>query len=367
MPPRLRPGELIGCPNAELAGCGRSRSCDACALRAIVTQALERGTERQRIPIQLTVSHEAEPRAFLASTRRCDSQSGEPRVLVALSDVTELRYEQEVRNRLEAQALQGQKLESLGLLAASIAHDFNNMLTTVFGNLDLVVTDLPEESEDRVALSDAREAAGRAAELAQQLLAYAGRGKVELATVDLGALVEELESLLRVVVSNRALVQLDLGEAPPVTADATRLRQAVVNLVKNAAEATTDPTSAISVVVGQRFCDAATLLRLRPDARLPAGDYAALVVRDQGAGMTAEDLERVHDPFFSTKGTGRGLGMASVFGFARSHGGAVEFRSRPGAGTTVTLLLPAEQRPSTTAPAPATVTRPAPRPPGPSW
>ncbi len=261
------------------------------------------------------------------------------RVIGVVADVTAQRQLAEERARLEEKLLEAQRLESLGLLAGGIAHDFNNLLVGILGNAELALARIPEASPARVLVEDVREASVRAAELAHQILAYSGREPVSRGPVDLAKLGREVLGPLRA--SLRADARLEL-EAPPravhALGDETQLRQVLMNLVTNACQSL--PESGGSVRV--RLLPA-QLASHRDD---PTPDWIVLEVADDGCGMSAQTRARVFDPFFTTRPTGRGLGLAVVHGIVRGHGGTIEIESEPGAGTCVRVQLPACGEPS---------------------
>jgi len=255
-------------------------------------------------------------------------------------DVSRLR-------RTEQALLEAQKYESLGVLAGGIAHDFNNLLTTVIGNADLAMNVLPADSPARSILEDIKLAARRAAELANQLLVYAGKSEAVIRETDLTTLVEELAPLLRASVSNGVELELDCSSGlPAVRADEVQVRQVVMNLVINASDAIGDRAGTITVSTGSMHADEAylRLCHLAPGTR--AGEYAYIEVADDGPGMGDEALARIFDPFYTTKFTGRGLGLAVVLGVVRSHNGAIGIQSAPGVGSSFRFLLPAMQAPN---------------------
>ncbi|PTY05164.1 hypothetical protein DB347_16980 [Opitutaceae bacterium EW11] len=257
-------------------------------------------------------------------------------------DLTPRRAAEQEKARMQQQLQETQKLESLGVLAGGIAHDFNNLLTGVLGNASLARDRLPSESDLHGPLRQIERAATRAAELCQQMLAYAGKGRFVVEPVNLSLLVEDTAKLLDLSVARRAKLELQLDPTvPPVLADATQLRQIVMNLVLNAAEAINQPNGLITVSTGPMQVDAPFLAEARVTAELPEGPGVYLEVKDTGAGMTRETLERIFEPFFTTKFTGRGLGLAAVVGIVRSHHGALCVRSEPGHGTTFRLVLAA--------------------------
>jgi PAS domain S-box-containing protein len=259
-----------------------------------------------------------------------------------IHDISDRERAEAARLELERRLLQGQKLESIGLLAGGIAHDFNNLLAAVLGNLDLALSDLPIESPARRGIEEAMTASRRAVDLTRQMLAYSGKGKREVRLVDLRALVLENAEFLRASMPKTASLQLPApGPLPAVKADPGQMQQVVMNLLTNAAEAVGDGDGRIVVSTGVVEYTAADLAASRCDQVPPPGRFAFLEVCDTGSGMDAETEKRIFEPFFSTKFTGRGLGMPAVLGIIRSHGGAVFLRTALREGTTVRVAFPA--------------------------
>jgi PAS domain S-box-containing protein len=269
-------------------------------------------------------------------------ETGQPlRMVGTILDLTEKKRADEEHRVLEAQMQHTQKLESLGILAGGIAHDFNNLLMGILGNAGLVSLDLPQGPlRDRVGQIET--AAQRAAELTHQLLAYAGKARFEIASVDLAELAREMTHLLEISIPKKVRLTYELDEhLPAVDADPTQLRQVVMNLMSNAAEAIGDTGGAVFVRVRTADVEAAELAGAYADPGLEPGRYVVLEVEDTGAGMDVDTVRRIFDPFFTTKIAGRGLGLAVVLGIVRAHGGAISVASEPGAGTLVRILLPA--------------------------
>ncbi len=267
---------------------------------------------------------------------------GRPEAFIeVVEDVTEARRAREERRRLEAQMQQAQKLESLGVLAGGIAHDFNNLLMGVLGNADMALAKAPPESPLRVYLRRIETAARRAADLTNQMLAYSGKGRFVVEPIDLSRLVEEMGHLLETVVSKRAILRYDLRRGlPPVEADATQVRQVVMNLIVNASDAIGERSGVVTVHTGAVEADRAYLRGAFLAEDLAEGTYVCLEVSDTGCGMDAETRGRIFDPFFTTKAAGRGLGLAAVLGIVRGHRGTLKVYSEPGRGTTFKVLLP---------------------------
>ncbi len=266
----------------------------------------------------------------------------EPCLLSITRDITERVRAEEERRKLEEQMLQVQKLESLGVLAGGIAHDFNNILLAVLGHCELAQRRFHDEAALANHLLQIKHAAGKAANLANQMLAYSGKGKFVVAPVNLSRLVLEMESILAVSVSKKAILRYELKEdLPTVEADATQLHQVIMNLVINASEAIGNNSGVIAVVTGAMNCDSHYLSETWLDENLPEGRYVYVEVADTGCGMTSDQLDRIFEPFYSTKFTGRGLGMAAVLGIVRGHQGAIKLYSEVGKGSTFKVLLPA--------------------------
>lgn len=267
-------------------------------------------------------------------------------VISHIIDVTERKRAEDERRRLEAQMLHVQKLESLGVLAGGIAHDFNNLLTSMLGYAALALREIPIGSPAQPLLLEVERAAARAAELTQQMLAYSGKGRFAVQPIDLSRLVQEMVQLLRTVVSRKAVFHCDIAPGLPVIeADATQLRQVVMNLITNASDALEEQTGLVRIRTGVLHLDQPTLLSPYADEAAP-GDYVFLEVADNGQGMPPEIQARIFDPFFTTKFTGRGLGLAAVLGIVRGHRGLIEVLSAPGQGSTFRVLFPRAAAPA---------------------
>lgn len=257
-------------------------------------------------------------------------------------EMAERTRAEDERRRLELQVQQTQKLESLGVLAGGIAHDFNNLLMGILGHIDLAQMDIAENTEASGFLHEAEVAARRAADLCKQMLAYSGRGKFIIEHFDLNRVVEEMGQLLRVPLSARAQITFRFDRnISLIEGDVTQVRQVVMNLITNAAEAIESDNGHVAVSTGEMNCDEAYLAGTWLDDKLPAGRYVFFEVRDNGKGMDAETLGRIFEPFFTTKFTGRGLGLAAVLGIVRGHRGALSIESEEGRGTAFRVHFPA--------------------------
>ncbi len=266
---------------------------------------------------------------------------GQQARITAIRDLTERKRGEDEKKRLQEQMLHAQKLETLGVLAGGVAHDFNNLLLVVLGHAELALAGAQDDSAIHAHLSQIRAAALRASELTSQMLTYAGRTTGQPEPLDLGELVREMNELLRVSVSKRAHVVLELASGlPAIDADPGQLRQVVMNLITNASDALGDEPGEIHLRTALVSLDQSRLDHAVLNTTDGPGRYVCLEVRDQGCGMDRATLGRIFDPFFSTKFAGRGLGLASLLGVVRAHRGAIEVESEPGRGARFTVCLP---------------------------
>jgi signal transduction histidine kinase len=254
---------------------------------------------------------------------------------VRIRDVTD-------EQRAESELRRARRLESVAELALGIAHDFHNLLTVVKANTELLADQLPAKPELQRKLSKILRSSEQATELADHLQLYAGAAEPVRATLDLSALARDMFEVLDAEVSASPVVQLELSLARQPTrveADATQLRQLVLNLVVNARDALGENGGRIHISTGCSRLDPARAAHVVLGRDHPAADYCYLQVSDTGSGMEPETQERIFEPFFSTKGKHRGIGLATVLGIARSHDAVLGLESRVGRGTTFTLYF----------------------------
>jgi PAS domain S-box-containing protein len=243
------------------------------------------------------------------------------------------------RHRLEQRMVDAQRAESLGVLAGGLAHDFNNLLAAILGNVSLGLREVPSGAPGHGVLESIRAGALDAAGLTSQLLAYAGRGELTTSDLTLAPILDELLRLAAPQIPAEVKVAVELPpELPPIRGDAGQLRQVVMNLVTNARDALAGRAGTITLTAQVLEHDGAISEHevLAPPS---AGRFVALSVADDGPGIDGDTLRRIFDPFFSTKPNGHGLGLASVLGIVRSHGGGISVYSRPGAGDEALALL----------------------------
>jgi len=251
------------------------------------------------------------------------------------------------RRQLEEAVRQTQRLESVGVLAAGVAHDFNNVLTAILGNVAMVRRRLSAQKVDRdieEMLGAAERAGNRAAHLVKQLLNYAGKGRREIQPVDIAQVTRDALAIVRASVSRKINLRSEIpDDSRMIEADVGQVQQLVLNLVLNGAEAIGEDEGEVFVRVRVREVPDEELARFYPGFSLQARHYTEIVIRDSGSGMDERTLQQIFDPFFTTKFMGRGLGLAAALGIVRAHGGGIAVESAPGKGTTFTVLLPAEQ------------------------
>ncbi len=258
--------------------------------------------------------------------------------LLRLNETLEERVQARSRELEHAQdALrQSQKLESMGQLTGGVAHDFNNLLTPIVGSLDLLLRRGVGTERERKLIEGAVQSADRARTLVQRLLAFARRQPLQATAIDIGHLVREMADLIASTCGPRVKLVLDVADdLPPAQADANQIEMALLNLAVNARDAMPDG----GVLTIAAACDSVEKAAGR---NLSPGDYIRLCVADTGSGMDQETLAKAIEPFFTTKGIGRGtgLGLSMVHGLAAQLGGDLSIDSVVGQGTTVKLWLP---------------------------
>jgi two-component system cell cycle sensor histidine kinase/response regulator CckA len=268
-------------------------------------------------------------------------QDGSISKQACIIDITDRKLAEEEKILLELRIRETQKLESLGVLAGGIAHDFNNILTAIIGNASLARMQQEPTAPVYSYLEKIETSSQRAADLCNQMLAYSGKGQFNVMRFDLTAIVEETTHLLQLSISKKVVLKFDLARnLPVILADATQIRQIIMNLVINASEAIGEKSGMILIATGVMYADHDYLKEEYLSSNLVEGNYVYLEISDNGCGMDKETSARIFDPFYTTKFTGRGLGLAAVLGIVRGHKGALKLYSELGCGTTFKLLLP---------------------------
>ncbi len=269
-------------------------------------------------------------------------QSGEiVGATVFASDVTERVRLAEERVALDRRLLEASQLESLGLLVGCVVHDFNNLLVPILLSSEVALNSVEATHPVAALMTTVIESSKSAADLTKQLLSFSGRGGVANELIDLNALINGTAELSRVSVRRRAELDVSLSNQPlRVMANATQLRQVITNLLINASEATRGafPKVLISTEamrVAGKFESQSTY-----PPQIPIGDYAVITVSDNGCGISPEQMEHIFEPFYSTKGTGRGFGLTAVQGIVRNHNGFMAIDSKFDVGSTFRVGIP---------------------------
>jgi hypothetical protein len=265
---------------------------------------------------------------------------GRPSAHLVIRDITERLAAEQTARRMEERLQLAQRMETVGALAGGMAHEVNNMMAVVLAAGDFLLQNfrLPAEC-----LGDVREiikAADRAAAVTRQLLAFGRRAAHRPRNVDLGALVRDVEPVIRRLLGEARPLAVAAEVAPRVWVDPGQLEQVLVNLILNARDAT-PPGGTVSIIIAEATLpDTAAGVQ---DTVVPTGRYAALIVRDTGTGMDAATQARIFEPFFTTKpvGEGTGLGLAAAHGIVTQNNGHIMVASAPGQGATFTVYLPA--------------------------
>ncbi len=262
--------------------------------------------------------------------------------LVVFRDLTEQYRAEESNRHLTRQVQATQRLESLGVLAGGLAHEFNNILMAILGNADLLGSELGPNSEGHDHLSEISTASRRAADLCRQMLTYAGKGEFSRQKLNMEAVIREMRGILEVTLGKKVQLECDFEpDIPAVQGDMAQMRQVVLNLVGNAADACLEEGGGhVHLKLFKRFCSRSFLDGCLSGKNAREGDYICLEVADTGCGLDVEQQARVFDPFYTTKFVGRGLGLSAVLGIARGHGGVVCLKSQPGTGSTFSVFLP---------------------------
>lgn len=264
---------------------------------------------------------------------------GRPSGLITVLDVTERKQSEAEKARLEEQYRQAQKMESVGRLAGGVAHDLNNLLTPILGFGGLLQEDLREDDPDREYVRQIIQAAEKSRDLVRQLMAFGRKQVLEFKPLDLNAVVNEFEQLLRHTLHEDIALRIIAAQAvPAVLGDMGQLQQVIMNLVVNAQDAMPDG-GRLTIETGVAELDADYVAHHQ--GVLP-GRYVLLTVTDTGIGIDEATREHIFEPFFTTKeiGKGTGLGLATVYGIVKQHGGNIWVYSEPGKGTTFKVYLP---------------------------
>ena len=325
--------ELLGLSENQVQGkkcyelLGKTGPCDYCATsRAYMSKKME--TVENFIP-ELG-------RDFLCTSNPVLDDNGNIKLIIEqLTDITE-------KKKIDQQLSQVQKAKSLGRMAGAVAHHFNNQLSVVMGNLELVLDDLPDDAEDREVLLQAFEAANKAADQSRQMLRYIGHISGNKTTIDMSDVCRQSLPLLQSTVTKGVLSNVDFPDSGPfIHADAGQIQQVLTNLFTNAQESLPENQGKIGLMIKTvSNDDISTSNRFPLDWQPQDIPYACLEISDTGCGISRKDIGKLFDPYFSTKFTGRGMGLSVIIGILKTHGGCITVDSEPGRGTVFRAYLP---------------------------
>ena len=254
-------------------------------------------------------------------------------------DITERRQGEEERNKLEAQLAQAHKMEAIGTLAGGIAHDFNNILSAVLGYAELAMDEIPYSSRGGSYLGEVIKAADRAKDLVSHILMFSRQKETHHLPLDIKPIVKELIKMMRSIIPSTIEIRQDLISSGLILSDPTQIHQVLMNLCTNAAHAMDNPGGVLKICLNKVRIDE----EIEANALdLPFGPYVKLTVSDTGHGIPLEVMDRIFEPYFTTKelGRGTGLGLSVVHGIVKKHGGSILCRSELGKGTSFDIYFP---------------------------
>ncbi len=270
------------------------------------------------------------------------AEDGAPLCRVVISDITERKRAEAEKAGLEAKVQQLHKAESLGRMAGAIAHHFNNQLFVVMGNLEMVLDDLPDDAENREILFQAFEAGCKATEMSHQMLRYLGHISGRQTTMNLSDVCRQSLTSLQSALPGGVTLNVDFPDSGPfIHADAGQIQQVLTNLLTNAQESVPDNQGIIGLIIRTvSHEDISTSNRFPLDWQPRDIPYACLEISDTGRGISREDIEKVFDPFYTTKFTGRGMGLPVTMGILKTHGGCITVENEPECGCVFRVYLP---------------------------
>lgn len=303
-------------------------------------QRAARGQEIRDFEMQLIFNDSSSRYLFGNATPLYNEEGKVYGAVAAFMDITDRRVMEEERLRLERELQQAHKVESLTRMTGAIAHNFNNLLMAMMGNLELALYGLPQDAKAVRNITEAMNACSRAAEISRFMLTSIGQTDAKHAPLDLSKATAEALARLRASLPEK--IQLNTNypsEAPVIMGDGTHIRQILTNLIMNAEEAIGDREGSITVTISNVAVVAGPKF-FPPEWEPKAQNYACLEVSDTGCGLDSETQDKVFEPFFSTKFTGRGMGLPVILGLVRAHQGGITVESRLGEGTTFRVFFP---------------------------
>ena len=334
-------GEAFNCIHAfDGKGCGRNPVCTQCPIRSRVVSTFQTGEphHEEECRKDFLIDGENKELDLLVSTVLLTIDDTK-KVLLSISDITNLKEAERQQEKLQNQLTQAQKMESVGRLAGGVAHDFNNMLSVIIGRTEMLLEDTDPDLPLYADLMEIKGAAKRSADVTRQLLAFARKQTVAPKVIDLNETVASiLKMLRRLIGENIDLVWSPGEELWPVKIDPSQLDQILANLSVNAKDAITDEgkltIETCNVILDKIYCD--------NHPGFYPGAFVQLTVSDNGCGMDQEILKNLFEPFYTTKGVekGTGLGLATVYGIVKQNDGFINVYSEPDEGTSFKIYLP---------------------------
>jgi signal transduction histidine kinase len=280
-------------------------------------------------------------------------KNGEKFIVGFIQDITEQLQTEKEKKELEARLTQAQKMESMGTLAGGIAHDFNNILSAIIGYTELAADDIQHSEKAMGHLRQVLKSSDRARELVKQILTFSRMTETEYSPIAIRTVVKESLKLLRSVIPSTIDIRQDLSATGLVMSDPTQIHQILMNLCTNAAHAMDESGGLLAVSLDAVTFATPTIFH---DFKLPPGPYLKLSIRDTGMGISPAIMEKIFEPYFTTKeqGRGTGLGLSVIHGIIKSHNGAITCSSTVNEGTTFEVFLPEiESETSKTIPKPS--------------
>ncbi|MGA1840947.1 MAG: PAS domain S-box protein [bacterium] len=335
--------KIFGYKSEEIVGKSiRKIFPDKSAFKDLVRNSLKEIQEHGHFEGEITLRHKS-GRTFPVSliSSMLMGTDGKPIGIVSVGrDITERKQTEEAKEKLESHLRQAQKMEAIGTLAGGIAHDFNNILSVVLGYVELSIDAFPEGSSARSNMEEVIRVCNRGKDLVKQILTFSRKVEKDLVPVQINSIVDEALRFIRASIPSTIEIRQDIDtKSGSVLANPTQIQQIIINLCSNAYYAMRESGGILEIKLGA--------VQIGPDSRvecqdLKDGTYIRLTIKDTGHGIEKSDLERIFDPFFTTKppGEGTGMGLSTVHGIVRAHGGSITVSSEIGKGTTFNIYLP---------------------------